>query len=178
MILDDIKAKARWLYGADTPAKVCRAWLSDATLCMVLYRSMACCNRYAFGKPLAFIFHKINAVVCGAVIGVGARFGQRFIILHSVGIVVNSAVVGGDDVVLESGVVIGAEKGKSPRLGNRLFVGSGAKILGEVTLGDDVTVGANAVVIKDVPGDVVVAGVPARVVREKCSTPAPSTAEL
>lgn len=171
MIVEDVKAKARWLYGSDGMGKVCRAWLSDATLSMVLYRAMALCNRSMLSKPLAFLFHKLNAVICGAVIGLGARFGSRFIVLHSVGIVVNSAVVGGDDIVLESGVVIGAEKGRSPLLGNRLFVGSGAKILGDLSVGDDVTVGANAVVIKDVPDNVVVAGVPARVVREKHPVP-------
>jgi len=79
--------------------------------------------------------------------------------------------VAGDDIVLESDVVIGAEKGLSPRLGNRIFLGSGAKILGGIELGDDVTIGANAVVIKDVPSNVVAAGVPAKIMRQKESLP-------
>lgn len=165
LILEDVRAKARWLYGADNPGLVARAWLSDATLSMVLYRLMSWCNKRSWAKPLALLFHKLNAILCGCVIGVGAKFGRRFIVLHSVGVVVNSVVVGGDDVVLESGVVIGAEKGQCPKLGNGIFVGSGAKIVGGLTVGDHSVIGANAVVVKDVPPYVVVGGVPAKVLR-------------
>lgn len=165
MIYEDVKAKANWLYGTEAPRAVARAWLSDATFCMVLYRSMAWFNARRWGKPLAFLCHKVNAVMCGCVIGLNARFGRRFVILHSVGIVINSAVVGGDDLVLESGVVIGAEKGKSPMLGNGVFVGAGAKIVGDLCVGDHSIVGANAVVVKDVAAHVVVGGVPAKVIR-------------
>lgn len=166
MIIADIKAKARWLYGDDSRKKVLRAALSDATLSMVLYRSMFYCSQRSVLKPFALILHKLNAIICGCVIGVNADFGKRFIILHSVGVVINSAVVGGDDVVLESGVVIGAEKEKSPKLGSRIFVGSGAKIVGELEIGDNCTVGANAVVVKTVEDNTVVGGVPAKVIRE------------
>ena len=93
-------------------------------------------------------------------------FRSRMIILHSVGITINSAMVAGDDVTLESGVVIGAEQGKSPRIGDRVFFGSGAKVVGDISIGNDVLVGANAVVVKSVPASVVVGGVPAKVIRE------------
>lgn len=166
MLVDDLKAKARWLYGSDTPAMVARALLSDATLALLLYRGMSLLNKFILTKPLAFIFHKLNAVLCGCVIGMNARFGKRLIILHSVGITINSALVAGDDVTLESGVVIGAEKGKSPRVGDRVFFGSGAKVVGDISIGNDVLVGANAVVVKSVPASVVVGGVPAKVIRE------------
>ena len=63
---------------------------------------------------------------------------------------------------LEHQVTIGAEKGDSPALGNRVFVGAGAKIIGPVTLGDDVKVGANAVVVHDVPAGLTVVGIPAK----------------
>lgn len=167
MLFEDVRAKAQWLYGDDSPRKIIRAWLSDATLSMVLYRLMSWCKGRVYAKPLAYFFHKLNSIICGAVIGVNATFGRRFIILHSVGVVVNSATVAGDDIVLESGVVIGAEKGFSPRLGSRIFIGSGAKIIGSVKIEDDVTVGANAVVVKDSPARTVVGGVPAKVIREK-----------
>lgn len=166
MIFEDIKAKARWLYGSDSPKFIARACLSDATLSMVLYRSMAWFNARIWGKPLAFICHKLNAILCGCVIGINAKFGRRFVILHSVGVVVNSAMVAGDDVVLESGVVIGAEKGLTPKIGSRLFVGSGAKIVGGLVIGDDVTIGANGVVIKDLPDNVVAVGVPVKIINK------------
>ncbi|BCR05278.1 hypothetical protein DESUT3_23470 [Desulfuromonas versatilis] len=165
MIFEDIKAKARWLYGADTHGLVARAWLSDATLSMVLYRAMAWSNRRLWAKPIALLFHKLNSVLCGCVIGLDAKFGRRFIILHSVGVVVNSAVTAGDDVVIESGVVIGAEKGKSPKLGCKIFFGSGAKVLGDIRIDDGSIIGANAVVVKDVPSNVVMGGVPAKILK-------------
>lgn len=166
MLFEDLKAKARWLYGRDDNKLVVRAFFSDATLSLILYRSMSFLNRSKVTKPLAFVFHKANAVVCGCVIGMNAQFGKRFIILHSVGITINSAVRAGDDVTLESGVVIGAEKGKSPKIGNNVFFGSGAKVVGGITIGDNVLVGANAVVVKDVPSFVAVGGVPAKIIRE------------
>lgn len=165
MIIEDVKAKARWLYGTDTPKLVLRAWLSDATLSMVLYRLMAWFNTRLWGKPFAFLCHKLNAILCGCVIGMNTKFGRRFLILHSVGIVVNSAIIAGNDITLESGVVIGAEKGKSPTLGNNIFLGSGAKVVGSLTIGDGVSIGANAVVVKDVQENTVVGGVPAKTLR-------------
>jgi serine O-acetyltransferase len=103
--------------------------------------------------------------VTGAVIGRGAEFGPGLVILHSIGLVVNSAVRGGEDVILEGCVTIGAEKGKAPRLGDRVFVGSGARIIGGVCVGNDARIGANAVVLKDVPEAATAVGVPARVVK-------------
>jgi serine O-acetyltransferase len=165
MLTEDLKAKARWLYGDDDMRKVARALLSDATLSLFLYRGMSFFGRNSVTRPIAFLLHKMNAWLCGCVIGMNARFGKRLIILHSVGITVNSAVVAGDDVTLENGVVIGAEKGRSPKIGDRVFFGSGAKVVGDISIGSDVLVGANAVVVKDVQSSVVVGGVPARVLR-------------
>lgn len=85
-------------------------------------------------------------------------------LIHSTGIVINTCVRGGDDIRLEHQVTIGAEKGESPLLGNRIFVGAGAKIIGAVTLGDDVKVGANAVVTHDIPTGLTVVGIPARAI--------------
>jgi len=167
MIIEDLKAKARWLYGNDKLSMVLRAFLSDATLALLLYRGMSFFGKYHLTSPIAFVMHKMNSILCGCVIGMKAKFGHRLIILHSVGIVINSAIVGGDDVTLESGVVIGAEKGMSPKLGDRVFFGTGAIVVGGITIGSDVIVGANAVVVKDVPSSVVVGGIPAKIIKYK-----------
>jgi serine O-acetyltransferase len=164
MIYNDLKAKARWLYQSDNPKMIVRAFFSDATLSMILYRAMALCSKYWVTRAFAFVIMKINAIICGCVIGIDARFGKNFIILHSVGIVINSKVRGEDNIILESGVVIGEEKGGCPTLGNNIFIGSGAKVIGRVHIGNNVTVGANAVVTKDVCDYATVAGVPAKII--------------
>lgn len=164
---EDIKAKAEWNYGKGTYKNICRALFSDGTLSMFLFRLMWVCNRWALTKPAGFMLCKMNTLLCGAVIGHNAEFEPPFVILHSVGIVVNSKVRGGRHIVLESGVVIGEEKGQCPSLGNHIFVGSGAKIFGGISIGDNVDIGANAVVCKDFPDNMVVAGVPAAIIRHK-----------
>jgi serine O-acetyltransferase len=96
------------------------------------------------------------------VIGVKARFGPGFVLVHPIGVVINSAVRGGSNISLESGVVIGDNRGGVPVLGNDVFVGSGAKIIGGLTIGSGARVGANAVVLHDVPAGATAVGIPAR----------------
>ena len=94
------------------------------------------------------------------------RIGHRLRIEHSSDVVVNGNAVLGDDVVIRNGVTIGVRRtGEpgSPVLGDRVDVGAGAKILGAVTIGDDAVIGANAVVLQDVPPGWLAVGVPARV---------------
>ena len=170
MIIGDFRAKARWLYGDDATKFVVRAFCSDASFSMLLYRGMTFLDKYFITRPLAAILCKINAIVCGIVIGRGATFGREFVVLHSVGVVINSKVRGGQNIIVESGVVIGEEKRGCPTLGDNIFIGSGAKIFGAITLGDNITIGANAVVNKSFPQNVVVGGVPAKIIRHKTVT--------
>ncbi|MBD8080590.1 serine O-acetyltransferase [Cellulosimicrobium arenosum] len=105
--------------------------------------------------------------VTGVEIHPGARIGRRLFIDHGMGVVVGETAVVGDDVVLFHTSTLGGRsmrRGKRhPTLGDRVVVGAGAKILGPVWVGDDAQVGANAVVVKDVPAGAVAVGVPARV---------------
>jgi serine O-acetyltransferase len=84
------------------------------------------------------------------------------VLIHSNGVVINGAVRGGENVLIEHQVTIGAEKRDSPVIGNGVFIGAGAKIVGAVTIGDNARVGANAVVTKNVDADTTVVGIPAR----------------
>ncbi|MFE7506822.1 serine O-acetyltransferase EpsC [Promicromonospora sp. NPDC057488] len=97
----------------------------------------------------------------------GARLGQRMFIDHGMGVVIGETAVVGDDVMLYHGVTLGGRslsRGKRhPTLGDRVTVGAGAKVLGPVWIGDDAQIGANAVVVKDVPAGAVAVGIPARV---------------
>lgn len=98
----------------------------------------------------------------------GATIGRRFFIDHGAGVVIGETAVIGDDVTLYHGVTLGGtswNRGKRhPTLGNGVLVGAGAKILGPITMGDNVRVGANSVVVKDVPADSTVVGIPGKVV--------------
>ncbi len=101
----------------------------------------------------------------------GATIGRRFFIDHGAGVVIGETAEVGDDVTLYHGVTLGGtswRKGKRhPTLGNGVLAGAGAKILGPVIIGAGARIGANSVVIEDVPEGATVVGIPGRVVREK-----------
>ena len=94
----------------------------------------------------------------------GAIIGRGFFIDHGMGVVIGETAEVGEDVTLFHGVTLGGtslNKGKRhPTLGNRVVIGAGAKVLGAITVGDDSRIGANAVVVKSVPANSVVVGVP------------------
>ena len=98
----------------------------------------------------------------------GARIGRRFFIDHGMGVVIGETSVIGDDVLLYQGVTLGGtghQKAKRhPTLGNHVVVGSGAKVLGDITIGEWVRVGAGSVVVKSVEAHSTVVGIPGRVV--------------
>lgn len=161
LIRSDLRAKASWLYESDRPGAQLKALVTDGTAAMVLYRLMQGARRLRL-LPLEMIFNKLMAVFCGCIIGRGAEFGPGFVLVHSQGVVINGAVRGGRDVKIEHQVTIGAEKRQSPLIGDGVFIGAGAKVVGAVTIGSRARVGANAVVVHDVPEDTTVVGIPAR----------------
>ena len=101
----------------------------------------------------------------------GATIGKGLFIDHGMGVVIGETTIIGDNVTLFQGVTLGGtgkEKGKRhPTLGSNIVVGTGAKVLGNINIGDGVMVGANAVVVKDVPADSTVVGVPGRIVKKE-----------
>ncbi|MGQ0667877.1 MAG: serine O-acetyltransferase [Nitrospiraceae bacterium] len=98
-----------------------------------------------------------------------AKIGTGFFIDHGMGVVIGETAEIGDFVTLFQGVTLGGtgkERGKRhPTLGNHVVVGAGAKILGGIRIGDNVKIGANSVVLKNVPADSTVIGVPARIIK-------------
>jgi serine O-acetyltransferase len=119
-------------------------------------------------KLLARLLSQVMRSITGIEIHPGATIGPGLFIDHGMGVVVGETAELGSDVTLYQGVTLGGtslEKGKRhPTLGDRVVVGAGAKILGAITIGEGSRVGANAVVVKPVPEDVVVVGVPGEVV--------------
>ena len=108
---------------------------------------------------------QVTRAVTGVEIHPGAKIGRRFFIDHGMGVVIGETSEIGDDCMLYNGVNLGGrtlEKVKRhPTLGNNVTVGAGARILGPITVADGAQVGANAVVVKDVPATGVAVGVPA-----------------
>ena len=115
----------------------------------------------------ARLLSQLARAATGIEIHPGARLGRRMFIDHGMGVVIGETAVVGDDVMLYHGVTLGGRslnRGKRhPTLGDRVTVGAGAKVLGPVWIGDDAQIGANAVVVKDVPAGAVAVGIPARV---------------
>ena len=117
------------------------------------------------GKWPARVLAYLSRSFTGIEIHPGAHIGRRFFIDHGMGVVIGETAVVGDDVMLFHGVTLGGTSGKRvkrhPTLGDKVMVGAGAKILGDVHVGSNVKVGANSVVVKDVPTGAVATGVPA-----------------
>jgi serine O-acetyltransferase len=163
-IAADLRQKALWCYDSGRWPALLKVLVTDGTAAMVLYRLMQWSRRWRL-KPLEMFFNKVNAVCCRCIIGRGAEFGAGFVLIHSDGVVINGATRGGQNVFLEHQVTIGAERRESPVIGDDVFIGAGAKVIGPVRIGNGARVGANAVVVEDVPDRATVVGIPARVVR-------------
>jgi serine O-acetyltransferase len=166
LIRQDLRQKAFWCYESDRWTAVAKVLVTDGTLAMVLYRLMQWSRRYRL-VPLEMLFNKLNVVCSNCIIGRGAEFGPGFVLVHATGVVINGGVRGGSNVYVEHQVTIGAERRQSPVIGSNVFIGAGAKVIGPVTVGDGARIGANAVVVHDVPAHTTVVGIPARVVRRR-----------
>jgi serine O-acetyltransferase len=120
------------------------------------------------GRPAARALSTVVRGVTGVEIHPGAQIGRRFFIDHGMGVVIGATAVVGDDVMLYHGVTLGGrtlDRGakRHPTVGDRVTIGAGARVLGDIEIGDDVQIGANSVVVKPVPSGAVATGIPARV---------------
>jgi serine O-acetyltransferase len=166
LIASDLRAKAEWNYGRLAFVSLVKVLLTDGTAAIIWYRLMQWARRWRLA-PLELLFNRINTFYCNCIIGRGAEFGPGFVLIHGTGVVINGGVRGGSNVKLEHQVTIGAERRQSPTLGDDVFVGAGAKVIGPVTVGSGARIGANAVVVHDVPAHATAVGIPARVVRQR-----------
>jgi serine O-acetyltransferase len=129
-------------------------------------------------KPLRLVLRLVHLILIkfseiwfGIYIGPNVKLGRRCTIEHFGTIIIHAEVKIGDDVRLRQGVTIGNKSpdrsSEVPVIGDRVDIGAGAKLLGGITIGHDARIGANAVVIKDVPPHSVAVGVPARIIPPK-----------
>src|SRR5262245_49017068 len=120
LIRGDIVAKAEWVYESTSWKAILKTLFTDGTAAMVWYRLMQWARAWRL-VPLELVFNKINTIFCGCIIGRGAEFGPRFVLIHSNGVVINGGVIGGADIKVEHQVTIGAERRRFPQLGSNIF---------------------------------------------------------
>ncbi|MBM7865914.1 serine O-acetyltransferase [Heliobacterium gestii] len=128
-------------------------------------------NHWLYKKGWVVLARFLSQVVrflTGIEIHPGAKIGEGLFIDHGMGVVIGETAEVGDNVTIYQGVTLGGtgkEKGKRhPTIGNNVVVSSGARVLGSITIGDDVKIGAGSVVLKPVPPNCTVVGVPGRIV--------------
>lgn len=126
---------------------------------------------------------EITRILTGVEVHPGAILGNGLFIDHATGVVIGETAEVGDDVTIFHGVTLGGtgrDTGKRhPTIGDRVTIGAGAKILGPIKIGDDSRIGANSVVVKEVPSSSVVVGVPGQIIsRAKPSSPDDSLPDL
>lgn len=123
--------------------------------------------RHGLRFPARFC-SQVTRLFTGIEIHPGAQIGRRLFIDHGMAIVIGETTIIGDDVTLYQGVTLGGtgkQKGKRhPTIGNNVSIGSGAKILGNITVGDNCRVGAGSVVLRNVPDNSTIVGVPGHIV--------------
>lgn len=162
-MFDHIRADYR-AHGSD--------WGSQGFWVMLVYRL----GRWRYGvrpallrKAFSLLYkllYKYVQVVTGIEFPCEVRVGKNFVIDHFGGIVVSGYARFGDNCRIRSGVVVGLariEDPCAPVFGNNVDIGTGAKLLGRITVGDNVQIGANSVVTRDVPSNSIAVGVPARI---------------
>ncbi len=154
------------------------SWL-EVLLCypglhaILIYRVAHACWQHGF-KLLGRVLSHVGKVFTGIEIHPGAQIGRRLFIDHGTGVVIGETAVVGDDVTLYQGVTLGGTSlhpGKRhPTLEDGVIVGSGAQVLGPFTVGHGARIGANAVVLAEVPAGVTMVGIPAKAVLPRRKT--------
>jgi serine O-acetyltransferase len=155
--------------GGATLKQILRVCLTSHSFhLLALIRIGTLVRRYGLiGKICSTLIEYLIRIVFSSDISCGAKIGRGLIIMHGHDIVIGSGVYIGDDVKIFNGVTLGnkyteTQKLEQPYVGNNVVLSTGAKILGNISIGDNVVVGANSVVLADIPADHTAVGVPAR----------------
>lgn len=140
---------------------------------VLLIRLSSSTHKIILLRIFSFIISWLNVFIFGIEVTPKCKIGYGLVIPHSNGIVIGALSIG-NDVTIFQGVTIGSQVADMdynpdtrPVIGNNVVIGSGAKVLGSISIGNNVVIGANSVVTKDVVDDVIVAGIPAKIVSSK-----------
>jgi serine O-acetyltransferase len=168
-MLSSLVADFRIIFERDPAA---RNWL-EVLVCYPGLQALSCHRLahwlYKIGIPFfpRFISH-LARFFTGIEIHPGAQIGQGVFIDHGIGVVIGETAIIGDDCLIYQGVTLGGtgkEIGKRhPTLGENVVIGGGAKVLGNIQIGNNVRIGANSVVLRDVPSNCTVVGIPGRII--------------
>jgi serine O-acetyltransferase len=178
LIASDIALKQQWFLKNDSWFnRNVRVFLEPGTIAVIVYRY----GHWARELPIPVVKQALMAayvpvkaaVVLGFGIYIPSKFevGRGFAIHNFTGIFLPRTKVG-DNFIVFQGVTVGHLRGmagKPPKIGSNVFLGAGAKVMGDITLGSNVVVGANSLVVNDVPDNCTVVGVPARIVSRDAS---------
>lgn len=173
----DIHRKQEWfLKEKSWYVRNIRIFLEPGTIAVIVYRY----GRWVYGLKIPILKQLLNLLYLpgkafvvlglGIYIPVRANIGKGFAIHNFSGIFICEATIGENFIVFQN-VTIGHLRGQPepPKLGNNVFLAAGAKVLGSITIGNNVAVGANSVVVNDVPDNCTVMGVPARIISRDTS---------
>ena len=147
-----------------------RGLLSQGFQAILVYRFFRWCYLHHIPtQPVRFLIERLTEIMTGISIPAETDIGKGLRIHHFGGIIFHPRVKMGEHCTIYHGVTFGDKGGygNPPTVGNNVLVGAGAKILGELTIGNNVIIGANAVVVSSVPDNVIVGGVPAKILREQ-----------
>jgi serine O-acetyltransferase len=148
----------------DSVRTLIRGLLSQGFQALLVYRIFRWFyERRIPTQPLRFFVERFIEVITGISIPAQAKIGKGLRIHHFGGVIIHSAAVIGEDCTVYHGVTLGdvGGRGGAPRVGNRVLIGAGAKLIGEIVIEDDCVIGANAVVLTSVPAAHLAVGVPA-----------------
>ena len=148
--------------------------IAPAVQVVVLYRISTLLYRIPLTRPLAYVLRSIGVVWCGTEIHPNTQIGPGLCILHSQKVLIGPGVTIGSDLRMSHGVSIGGDAGRYapvrstgyPTIGDHVTIALDAIILGHITVGDGAVISGQSFVVKDVPPYTLVAGSPARVVRQ------------
>lgn len=169
-IFRDLSMLSHTYHGRAGPLELAKTIAYDGSQILALARLREAAARWRI--PLVGgILRRVQVGVFGTEIAAKARLGAGVLFLHPVGIVIGGDSQIGDRVTFLGSNTIGSNKSSGfPRIGNDVVIGAGARILGEISIGDGASIGANAVVLRDVPAGASAVGVPA-VVRPRARQP-------
>jgi serine O-acetyltransferase len=165
-----MRADVAWVYQNDPAARSrLEIWLCYSGLHALWWYRL---NHWLWQRKfylLARCFSQVSRLLTGIEIHPGAQIGERLFIDHGMGVVIGETAVVGNEVTIYQGVTLGGtslDRGakRHPTIGNAVVIGGGAKILGNITVGDNCRVGAGSVVLRDVPPDSTIVGVPGHII--------------